>query len=109
MYLFVESFFSRKKIALVHHKVYRTRSQASADVLDLIEVSVNSIRRHLTIKYVSLVKFEEALSAQFGDCDTRSSPPLQADSTYRDEPAFRINDGFELSRYCINRVLAPSM
>lgn len=56
----MESFFSTLKTERVHRKVYRTRSQARADVFDFIEVFYNPRRRHSTIGYVSPVKFEEA-------------------------------------------------
>ena len=59
----MESFFSTLKIERVHRKVYRTRAQARADVFDFIEVFYNPKRRHSTIRYLSPVKFEEALFA----------------------------------------------
>ena len=59
----MESFFSTLKMERVHRKVYRTRSQARADVFDFIEVFYNPKRRHSTLGYVSPVQFEQALFA----------------------------------------------
>ena len=49
----MESFFSSLKTERVARKVYRTRSQARADVFDYIEVFYNPTRRHSTLGYVS--------------------------------------------------------
>ena len=54
----MESFFSSLKIERVARKVYRTRSQARADVFDYIEVFYNQTRRHSTLGYVSPIRFE---------------------------------------------------
>ncbi len=59
----MESVFSTLKMERVHRKVYRACAQARADVFDFIEVCYNPKRRHLTLGYVSPVKFEEALFA----------------------------------------------
>jgi putative transposase len=59
----MESFFSTLKMERVHRKVYRSRSQARADVFDFIEVFYNPKRRHSTLGYVSPVQFEQALFA----------------------------------------------
>ena len=56
----MESFFSTLKTERVHRKVYRTRSQARADVFDYIETFYNPTRRHSTLGYISPVKFEGA-------------------------------------------------
>jgi len=45
----MESFFSSLKMERVARKVYRTRSQARADVFDYIEVFYNPKRRHSTL------------------------------------------------------------
>ena len=55
----MESFFSSMKTERVARKVYRTRSQARADVFDYIETFYNPKRRHSTLGYVSPVQFEE--------------------------------------------------
>lgn len=39
-------------------KVYRSRDAARADVFDYIERFYNTVRRHLTIGYLSPVEFE---------------------------------------------------
>ena len=56
----MESFFSSMKTERIARKVYRTRTQARADVFDYIETFYNPTRRHSTLGYVSPVEFEEA-------------------------------------------------
>ena len=55
----MESFFSSLKMERVARKVYRTHSQARADVFEYIEVFYNPKRRHSTLGYVSPIRFEE--------------------------------------------------
>lgn len=55
----MESFFSSLKIERVKRKVYRTRDQARADVIDYIERFYNPERRHSTIGYLSPMQYEE--------------------------------------------------
>ena len=55
----MESFFSTLKTERVNRKVYRTRSEARADVFDYVERFYNPRRRHSTIGYVSPVEFEQ--------------------------------------------------
>ena len=59
----MESFFSSLKIERVARKVYRTRSQARADVFDYIEVFYKPTCRHSTLGYVSPIRFEAMQSA----------------------------------------------
>ena len=54
----MESFFSSLKTERVRRKVYRTRDEARADVIDFIERFYNPKRRHSTIGYVSPAEFE---------------------------------------------------
>ena len=54
----MESFFSSLKVERVAGKIYRTRDQARADVLDYIERFYNPRRRHSTIGYISPMEFE---------------------------------------------------
>ena len=54
----MESFFSSLKTERVARKVYRTRDQARADVVDYVERFYNPTRRHSTIGYVSPMEFE---------------------------------------------------
>ena len=54
----MESFFSSLKTERTARKIYRTRSEARADVFDYIERFYNAIRRHSTIGYLSPVEFE---------------------------------------------------
>jgi putative transposase len=56
----MESFFSSMKTERTARIVYRTRSQARADIFDYIETFCNPRRRHSTLGYVNPVKFEEA-------------------------------------------------
>lgn len=55
----MESFFSSLKTERTARKVYRTRTDARADVFDYIERFYNPTRRHSTIGYVSPVEFEK--------------------------------------------------
>jgi putative transposase len=54
----MESFFSSLKTARTAWKVYRTRDDAKADVIDYIERFCNTKRRHSTIGYLSPMEFE---------------------------------------------------
>lgn len=56
----MEIFFSPLKTEKTGCRVYRTRAQARADVLDYIERFYNPVLRHLTLGYFSPLKFEEA-------------------------------------------------
>ena len=56
----MESFFSSLKTERTSRKVYRTRTQARADVFDYIERFYNLTRRHSTLDYVSSAAFERA-------------------------------------------------
>jgi putative transposase len=69
----MESFFSSLKIEKTSRKVYRTRTQARADVFDYIERFYNPVRRHSTLGYVSPLEFEKAQKAQVGTLGTGSS------------------------------------
>jgi putative transposase len=61
--VWAESFFSSLKTERTARKVYRTRNQARADVLDYIECFYNPQRRHSTIGYVSPMEFERVAAA----------------------------------------------
>jgi putative transposase len=54
----MERFFSSLKTERVAKKIYRTRTQAKADVFDYIECFYNPTLRHSTLGYVSRVDFE---------------------------------------------------
>jgi putative transposase len=54
----MERFFSSLKTERTAGKIYRTRSEARADVFDYIESFYNATRRHSTIGYLSPVEFE---------------------------------------------------
>ena len=54
----MESFFSPLKTERIRGKVYRTRDAATAGVFDYIERFYNTVRRHLTIGYLSPVEYE---------------------------------------------------
>lgn len=57
----MESFFKSLKSERTDNKVYRTRSEARADVFDYIERFYNSKRRHSTIGYISPIQFEQQM------------------------------------------------
>ena len=59
----MESFFSSLKTEKISRKVYRTRTQARADVFDYIEGFYNPVRRHSTLGYVSPLELEKAQKA----------------------------------------------
>jgi hypothetical protein len=70
----MESFFSSLKTEKTSRKVYRTRTQARADVFDYIERFYNPVRRHSTLGYVSPLEFEKAQKSLGGVYGTGSSP-----------------------------------
>jgi putative transposase len=55
----MESFFSSLKTERTASKVYRTRTDAKADVFDYIECFYNPKRRHSTLGYLSPIAFEQ--------------------------------------------------
>ena len=59
----MESFFSSLKTERTARKVYRTRNQARADVIDNIELFYNLQRRPPTIFYLSPMAFERIAAA----------------------------------------------
>lgn len=59
----VESFFSTLKRELVHHRRYRTRAEARAEIFEYIEVWYNRRRRHSSLGYRSPVEYEELFDA----------------------------------------------
>lgn len=54
----VESFFSSLKTERVHHRLYRSRTDARRDIFDYIEVFYNRARLHSTLGYLSPAQFE---------------------------------------------------
>ncbi len=54
----VESFFATLKKELVHHRRYRSRAEAKADLFEYIEVWYNRKRRHSSLGYLSPVAYE---------------------------------------------------
>ena len=54
----VESFFGTLKRELVYHRQYATRSEATQDIFEYIEVFYNRQRRHSTLGYRSPAEFE---------------------------------------------------
>ncbi len=55
----MESFFSSLKTERTARKVYRSRSDAKADVFDYIERFYNPTRRHSTLGYLSPMQYEQ--------------------------------------------------
>jgi transposase InsO family protein len=60
----MESFFGTLKSELVHHRVYRTRDEAKADVFYYIEAFYNRRRRHSSIAYLSPEIWERLFRSQ---------------------------------------------
>lgn len=60
----MESFFATLKAELTHHRCYRTRDEARADVFNYIETFYNPYRRHSALGYLSPRDFEVAWAAQ---------------------------------------------
>lgn len=54
----MESFFSRLKNELTHHRHYRTRQEARRDIFEYIEVFYNRQRLHSALGYRSPLEFE---------------------------------------------------
>ena len=56
-----ENFFSCLKCELVHHKRYRTGSEAQADIFAYIEAYYNSVRPQSALNWLSPVEYEHLL------------------------------------------------
>lgn len=54
----MESFFHTLKTELVHHRDYRTRGEAKADIFDYIEVFYNRNRRHSALGFCTPEEYE---------------------------------------------------
>ena len=61
-WLIAENFFSCLKCELVHHKHYRTRSEAQTDIFAYIEAYYNSVRPQSALNWLSPVEYEHLLS-----------------------------------------------
>lgn len=59
----MESFFHTLKTELTHHRRYRTRAEARAEVFDYIETFYNRRRRHSSLNYLSPAEFEALAEA----------------------------------------------
>ena len=59
----MESFFGTLKSELVHHRAYRTRDEARADLFFYIEAFYNRRRRHSALDYRSPEAYEQPLSS----------------------------------------------
>ncbi len=60
----VESFFATLKGELVHHRRYRTRSEARSDIFEYIELWYNRKRLHSSLDYLSPAEYEEQMAHQ---------------------------------------------
>lgn len=60
----VESFFSTLKREHVHHRRFRSRTEASSELFEFIEVWYNRKRLHSSLGYMSPVDFETAQHQQ---------------------------------------------
>lgn len=58
----MERFFGSLKSERTDNKIYLTRKEAKADVIDYIEMFYNSMRFHSTLGYLSPVQFERNFS-----------------------------------------------
>ena len=56
-----ENFFSCLKCELIHHRHYRTRDEAQADIFAYIETYYNSVRPHSALKWLSPNEYERQL------------------------------------------------
>lgn len=54
----VESFFSNLKNELTHHRQFKSRDEARAEIFDYIELFYNRHRAHATLRYVSPDEYE---------------------------------------------------
>ena len=59
----VESFFATLKQELIHRRRFLTRSQATQEIFDYIEVFYNRQRRHSSLGYLSPAEFERTMAA----------------------------------------------
>ena len=57
-----ENFFSCLKCELVHHKHYRTRAEAQADIFSYIETYYNAVRPQSALNWLSPIAYERLLS-----------------------------------------------
>ena len=55
----MESFFSSLKKEKIRRKIYNTREELKAEILDYIEVFYSRVRRHSYLNYLSPVQFEQ--------------------------------------------------
>ncbi|MDY3929365.1 MAG: IS3 family transposase [Clostridia bacterium] len=62
-----ENFFSCLKCELVHHKHYKTRAEAQADIFAYIETYYNSVRPQAALNQLSPLAYEQRLSV-YGRC-----------------------------------------
>ena len=73
-----QSFFATLKKELVHHRVYRGRAEAEADIFEYIEVFYNRLRLHSRIGYRALVEYEENWNRT---CTSESSRDILSDTS----------------------------
>ena len=66
----MESFFGTLKSELVHHREYRTRDEARADLFFYIEAFYNRRRRHSALGYLSPEAYEQLYHQQCELCLT---------------------------------------
>ena len=57
-----ENFFSCLKCELVHHKHYRTRAEAQADIFSYIEAYYNAVRPQSALNWLSPLAYEKQVS-----------------------------------------------
>ena len=57
-----ENFFSCLKCELVHHKHYKTKDEAQADIFAYVETYYNSVRPQAALNWLSPLAYERLLS-----------------------------------------------
>jgi putative transposase len=79
----MESLFSSLKTERIAGKVYRTRDEARADVIDYTERFYNPRRRHSALGYVSPAEFEMQTKLGLGWCQPNRQQLNRAGSSHR--------------------------
>lgn len=62
----MESFFGTLKAELVHHRKYRSRQEAMAEICEYLEVFYNRKRRHASLGNISPAPFERKYFSRQG-------------------------------------------
>lgn len=60
-----ENFFSCLKCELTHHRHYKTRNEAQADIFAYIETYYNAVRPHSSLGWLSPNAYEKQFSSVY--------------------------------------------